>query len=84
MKTYLDTLSLPAALFWFIENVSDDTAERTELFFYLRERVRNANRDPIAFAAREFLDTIAEHRHTLSSEHRRHLDRIAGNIRKIA
>ena len=40
--------------------------------------------DPIAFAAREFLDTIAEHRHTLSSEHRRHLDRIAGNIRKIA
>lgn len=49
----------------------------------LREAIARHDADPLAFAAREFLDTIAEHRHTLGSDHRRHLDRIAGNIRKL-
>lgn len=39
-KAYLDTLDLTAALWWFIENVNDDNPHHTELFFYLRGRVR--------------------------------------------
>jgi hypothetical protein len=38
------SLSLAMALWWFIENVSDDTmtqADRNEVFFALRERVRS-------------------------------------------
>jgi hypothetical protein len=37
---YLDTLDLPTALWWFIENVTDETPGRSEIFFHLRERVR--------------------------------------------
>ena len=38
---YLDGQPLALALWWFIENVTEDNADRNELFFYLRERVRN-------------------------------------------
>lgn len=38
--THLDTLDLAQALWWFIENVNEDSPERTPVFFYLRERVR--------------------------------------------
>jgi hypothetical protein len=38
---YLDTLSLVDALWWFIENAPDSGPERTEMFFYLRERYRS-------------------------------------------
>lgn len=38
---YLDTLPLVNAMWWFIENVTPDSSYRTEVFFYLRERVRN-------------------------------------------
>jgi len=31
-------------LWWFIENVTDDTPDRTERFFALRERVREYGR----------------------------------------
>ncbi len=37
---YLDMISLTEALWWFIENVTDKTPSRNEVFFYLRERVR--------------------------------------------
>lgn len=36
---YLDTLPGVLALFWFMENVSDEHPHRQELFFYCRERV---------------------------------------------
>jgi hypothetical protein len=38
---YLNGLPLAAALWWFIENCNEDDPHRSELFFYLRERVRN-------------------------------------------
>lgn len=40
-KDYLDSLQIGAALWWFIENVAENDIERTDYFFYLRERVRN-------------------------------------------
>lgn len=42
---YLETLPLVNALFWFIENVTEEDPDRTELFFHLRERVRSHNRE---------------------------------------
>jgi hypothetical protein len=39
-KLYLSSITLPAALWWFIENVNDEDRYRTEIFFFLRERVR--------------------------------------------
>ena len=36
----LDSMGLSDALWWFIENVDDDHPARTDLFFYLRERMR--------------------------------------------
>lgn len=38
--TYLETLPLADALWWFIENVDSEHANRTDIFFYLRGRVR--------------------------------------------
>lgn len=35
-----DTRKLVSDLWWFIENVGDDTPDRTSRFFALRERVR--------------------------------------------
>ncbi len=37
---YLNTMNLKNALWWFIENIAEDDPSRTEIFFYLRERVR--------------------------------------------
>jgi hypothetical protein len=37
---YLKRLMLTEALWWFIENMSADSAEHSEVFFYLRERYR--------------------------------------------
>lgn len=36
---YLSTQPLTTALFWFIENATDDAPWRTNVFFYLRDRV---------------------------------------------
>lgn len=41
IQRFLDGLPLAEALWWFIENVTDDHPQRTEIFFYLRERVRS-------------------------------------------
>lgn len=38
---YLQTLPLSAALWHFIENMNEEDEGRTEVFFALRERVRN-------------------------------------------
>lgn len=38
---YLNGRPLVDALWWFIENSNEDDPHRSELFFYLRERVRN-------------------------------------------
>lgn len=38
--TYLDTLPLVHALWWWIENVTEDAPARDEVFFYLRSRYR--------------------------------------------
>ena len=40
-KDYLDTLPLHTALWWFIENAEWSEAPTSEVFFHLRERVRN-------------------------------------------
>lgn len=45
-KDYLNGQPLAAALWWFIENVNEDDPNRSELFFYLRERVRDHQTDP--------------------------------------
>lgn len=37
---YLDSMPGVLALWWFMENVSDEHPHRTDLFFYCRERVR--------------------------------------------
>jgi len=37
---HLQTLELPHALWWFIENIDADHKDRSDIFFYLRERVR--------------------------------------------
>lgn len=42
MIEYINTVSLVDALWWFIENVNEDTPGRTALFFRLRERVRES------------------------------------------
>lgn len=42
-RDFLDNLPTLNALWWFIENVEQDDPDRTELFFYLRERVRAHN-----------------------------------------
>lgn len=39
-QEYLDTLNITEALWWFIENVGPDDADRSDYFFYLRERYR--------------------------------------------
>jgi len=39
---HTDSLPLAEALWYFIENVSDENPARTELFFHLRERMRAA------------------------------------------
>lgn len=44
MLEYVKTAPLVDALWHFIENVSDETPDRTEIFFALRERVRAHNR----------------------------------------
>jgi len=41
-RQYVASRPLTEALWWFIENVSDDTPERTEIFFDLRERCRDS------------------------------------------
>lgn len=43
-KEYLSSLPLTDALWWFIENVGDDHPERNDLFFLLRERMREGPR----------------------------------------
>lgn len=40
-RDYLDGLPLVTALWWYIENINEDDPYRTDLFFHLRERVRN-------------------------------------------
>jgi hypothetical protein len=37
---WLESQSLVTALWWFIENVTLETPGHTDLFFYLRERVK--------------------------------------------
>lgn len=44
---YLKTQPLTAALFWFIENVNDETPNRNDMFFHLRERVRDESQDAV-------------------------------------
>ena len=39
---YLSTLPLTEALWWFIENMADDAEGRTDVFFSLRERMRDS------------------------------------------
>jgi hypothetical protein len=41
MIAYTDTLLLEYALWWYIENTNEDTVGRTDLFFHLRQRMRN-------------------------------------------
>lgn len=41
-KSYLDSLSVIDALWWFVENVNESSEYRNDLFFYLRERVRHS------------------------------------------
>lgn len=38
--TYLGSLPLVEALWWWIENVASDDPARAEVFFYLRTRYR--------------------------------------------
>jgi len=45
-KAYLDGLPLADALWWFIENVDSENPDRSELFFHLRERVRDEGEQP--------------------------------------
>lgn len=44
---YLKSQPLTAALFWFIENVDDDTPDRNAMFFHLRERMREESQDAV-------------------------------------
>lgn len=37
-KSYLDSLDIADALWWFIENIHENHPDRSEIFFYLRER----------------------------------------------
>ena len=37
----MNQMPLVMALWWWIENVTADDPARSEVFFYLRERVRN-------------------------------------------
>lgn len=43
---HLDTLPITHALWWFIENVAEDSPHRTPLFFYLRSRFRVYQENP--------------------------------------
>lgn len=47
----LKSMPLPDALWWFIENVSDDV--RARAYFHLRERIRRYWRDPDPERAKE-------------------------------
>lgn len=42
---YVAGLPLVRALWWFIENIEAEHSRRNEIFFALRERVREANRN---------------------------------------
>lgn len=53
-RLILQTLPLPAALWWFIENVADDDRHRSDLFFLLRERMRNET--PTQYAPEDSTD----------------------------
>lgn len=41
VRAYLDGLTTEFALWWFIENSTEESPWRTEIFFYLRERVKS-------------------------------------------
>jgi hypothetical protein len=47
-KDYLDTLPFGYAVWWYVENVTEDDPIRTEVFFYLRERFRKYQDNPKA------------------------------------
>ena len=40
VKEMLDGMSTLQALFWFVENIHEDHPQRSDLFFYCRERIR--------------------------------------------
>lgn len=42
---YLISLPTVYALWWFIENITDEDPRRSEIFFHLRERVREFQTD---------------------------------------
>ncbi len=42
IKNYFDTVSLSDALWWFIENIDEEHPDKTDIYFYLRERMRNS------------------------------------------
>lgn len=57
IKDYLGTLPMAQALWWFIENVNDDHADRQEIFFYLRERIRDHDPKADYQYAKRWLET---------------------------
>lgn len=58
---YLNGLPLAEALWWFIENVDDETPNRTTYLFRLRERVRNGEVGPAESQLRRLrIDELVE------------------------
>ena len=50
---YMNSLPLAEALWWYIENIADEDPRRTDLFFYLRERVRGLKPPQPAWEVKE-------------------------------
>lgn len=46
IKNHLETCNIVNALWWFVENVNEESPHRSEVFFYLRERVRGYQGNP--------------------------------------
>jgi predicted RNA-binding Zn ribbon-like protein len=75
---YVKELPLQEALWWFIENASDDLPERSSIFFALRERMREQRADSTAarYRAEQTHDNFgspAEFMEMKASEDRRRL-----------
>ncbi len=55
---YIKTQPLVTALFWFIENIAEDDPDRNEIFFALRERVRNEGAGAYCFSTNGAPSTV--------------------------
>lgn len=85
MIAYTDELSLVTALWWFIENASDEANKYSEVFFRLRGRVREASdkEAEVARYARELRQSLIIYLRLPSPSTRAQLRQADDNLKQV-